>query len=270
MVCFMSNNISELPLLNAGTKAPPIRPVKAYRHFRNLIADKEDTAEVFHIVEALAGKAFVRNASNFLKTPDAQEIMDRNVDLPAMLDDHDALRKLTADSLGQTYVRFMEKEGLTAAGLVAEYDRYGEGRERRRDLTEWYGDRMRDTHDLFHVLTGYGRDALGEQCLLGFTYSQNPNLGVLFIAYGGGMEMKKGFSSKIPVFSAIRQGQKLGKTAKRIAYHDIEMLLAMPLKDAREYLNIGEPTLYHQAHEMFRNKGIDPYDLLGQKNAVVA
>ncbi len=260
----MTTRISDLPLLAAGTKARRINPAKAWRHFRNLIADKEDTAQVFHIVEALAGNAFVRNAKNFLKSPNAQHIMDRNLYLPDMLDDHDALRRLPADSLGQAYVHFMEKEGLTAAGLVAEFDRYGEGMEKRNDLTEWYGNRMRDSHDLFHVLTGYGRDALGEQCLLGFTYSQNPNLGVLFIAYGGGFEMKKEFSTKIPVFGAIRQGQKLGKAAKRIAYHDIEKLLAMPLADVRAFLNIGEPTLYHQAHERFEAEGINPYDLLGQ------
>lgn len=255
-------------MLAPGTKTPRIRPIKAWHHFKKLIADKEDTAEVFHIVEALAGKAFVRNATNFVNSPNAQDIMDRNLYLPTMLDDHDALRKLPANSLGQAYVRFMEKEGLTAGGLVAEFDRYGEGFERRNDLTEWYGNRMRDTHDLFHVLTGYGRDALGEQCVLSFTYSQNPNLGVLFIAYAGGLEMRKGFSGKIPVFGAIRQGQKMGKAAKRIAYEDIEKLLAMPLEDARKYLNIGQPTLYREAHDILRDQGIDPYDLLGQNAAV--
>jgi len=263
----MTTRIADLPILAPGTKAPRRNPVKAWHHFKNLIADKEDTAEVFHIVEALAGNAFVRNATNFRNSPKAMEIMDRNIYLPDMLDDHDELRKLPSNSLGQAYVRFMEKEGLTAAGLVAEYERYDEGHENRADLTEWYGDRLRDTHDLFHVLTGYGRDALGEQCLLGFTYSQNPNLGILFIAYAGGLEIKKEASSKIPVFSAIRQGQKMGKAAKRIPYDHIEDLLAMPLDEARAYLNIGEPTFYNQAHEMFRGQGIDPYDLLGQNTA---
>ena len=32
-----------------------IRPLKAYKHFRKLIADKEDTTQVFNIVEALDG-----------------------------------------------------------------------------------------------------------------------------------------------------------------------------------------------------------------------
>jgi len=255
----LTTRISELPLLAPGIKQPRINPLKALRHFKRLIADKEDTAEVFHVVEALAGKSFVCNARNFLQSSHAQDIMERNVDLPAMLDDHEQLRKLPAGSLGRAYVRFMEKEGLTAAGLIAEYDRYGDGKEQPDDLTEWYGNRTRDTHDLFHVLTGYGRDALGEDCLLAFSYSQDPSLGIIFIAYGGGMEVKKELSRGIPVLSAIRQGQKLGKAAKRIAHHDIEKLLVMPLEDARAFLNIGEPTLYRKAMEMCRNQGIDPY-----------
>lgn len=253
-----------MPLHNNSYATPKIRPVKALRHFRKLIADKEDTAEVFHIIEALAGKAFVRNAEHFMKSPHARELMERNVDLPALLDNHDKLRALPADSLGQAYVRFMEKEGLTAAGLVEESERFEPGREGRNDITEWFGFRMRDTHDLLHVLTGYGRDALGEQCVLGFTYSQNPNLGILFIAYAGGFEMKKQSPSKAPVFRAIREGQRLGKAAKRLAYYDIEKLLAMPIKEARAFLNIGEPVYYHKAHQAYEAQGIDPYNLLGQ------
>lgn len=255
---------TDMPLLNRDYATPRIRPVKAFRHFRNLIADKEDTVEVFHIIEALAGKAFIRNAKRFLKSPHAQELMERNVDLPAMLDNHDKLRELPADSLGQAYVRFMEREGLTAAGLVAESDRFEADNKKRNDITEWFGDRMRDTHDLLHVLTGYGRDALGEQCVLAFTYSQNPNLGILFIAYAGALEMKKQAPSDAPVLRAVREGQRLGKAAKRLAYYDIEKILAMPIAEARAFLNIGEPVYYHQAHQAYEAQGIDPYNLLGQ------
>lgn len=255
---------ANMPLLNSDHATPSIRPIKAFRHFRKLIADKEDTAEVFHIIEALAGKAFVRNAKRFMKTSHAQELMERNVDLPTMLDDHDKLRQLPSDSLGQAYVRFMEKEGLSAAGLVAEFDRYGSDYEKRNDVTEWFGDRMRDTHDLLHVLTGYGRDALGEQCVLAFTYGQNPNLGILFIAYAGALEMKKQSPSNAPVLKAVREAQRLGKAANRLAYYDIQKILAMPIDEARAFLNIGQSEHYQQAHAAYEAKGIDPYNLLGQ------
>src|SRR3546814_8645278 len=76
----------------------------------------------------------------------------------------------------------MEREGLTAQGLVDESLKFRHGKPRHDDKMELYGDRLRDTHDLFHILTGYGRDALGEQCVLAFSYSQTPSWGTLFIA----------------------------------------------------------------------------------------
>jgi ubiquinone biosynthesis protein COQ4 len=32
-------------------------------------------------------------------------------------------------------------------------------------------------HDIWHVLTGYRRDALGEACLVAFSYAQTRGLG---------------------------------------------------------------------------------------------
>ena len=56
---------------------------------------------------------------------------------------------------------FMEREGLSAAGLEAEYAKFTDAGVRYEDGIDRYGDRLRDTHDMLHVLTGYGRDALG-------------------------------------------------------------------------------------------------------------
>ena len=71
--------------------------------------------------------------------------------------------------LAHAYCDFMEREGLTAQGLVDEFDRFAKHHEQFRDQFRWYLDRMRDVHDMLHVLTGYGRDALGEACVLAFT-----------------------------------------------------------------------------------------------------
>ena len=49
----------------------------------------------------------------------------------------------------------------------------------------WFFRRVRDLHDLWHVLTGYGRDPLGEVCLLAFTYAQTRLTGLGAIAFLG-------------------------------------------------------------------------------------
>jgi len=187
---------------------PPakIQPLKAWRHFRKLIANKEDTEQVFHIIAALSGRKFGEMARKFWETPKGKALLESNERLIDMLDDHDSIKKLPAGTVGRAYVEFMEREGLSAAGLEAEYAQFRTSYPVFGDVVERYGDRLRDTHDMLHILTGYGRDALGEQCVLGFTYAQNHNLGVGFIAYAGGLELKYRVAKSAPIMKAVHEG----------------------------------------------------------------
>jgi ubiquinone biosynthesis protein COQ4 len=239
-----------------------VRPLKAWHHFRKLIADKEDTEQVFHIIAALRGGKFRAIAEKFWFSDKGQQILGTSQRLIDILDDHEAIKKLPAGTVGRAYVDFMEREGLTAAGLEAEYARFESSGRRFNDGIDRYGDRLRDTHDMLHVLTGYGRDALGEQCVLAFTYAQNRNLGVGFIAYAGGYELKRRVAPKASIFSAIREGHRIGNAAKNIVHEDIVALLHEPIADARKRLGIAEPVTYTRALEEMRSAGIDPYDLL--------
>ena len=241
--------------------APKFRPFKALGHFRKLIADKEDTEQVFHIFEALPRKSFITDAKAFVESPAGKALIASEPFLPPMLDDHAALKQLPAGSVGRAYVEFMEREGLSAAGLVAESLKMRRGRPEYNDQLQWYVDRIRDTHDLFHILTGYGRDALGEQCVLGFTYGQNRNLGNFFIAYLGGFELARRVRTGAPVLAAIREGQRHGAAAAKLSEQNVTALLAEPLEAARKRLNIGDPALYRQSHQTYRAVGIDPYNL---------
>jgi ubiquinone biosynthesis protein COQ4 len=256
-----------IPLYDPNRVDAGFRPIKAFKHFRKLIDDKEDTEQVFHIIEALRDRRFALSAQRFFASPVGQCVLEKNEYLPHLLDDHARLRKLPANSVGQAYVRFMDKEGLTAQGLVDEFERFQKGRPRHNDMLERYSDRLRDTHDLFHVLTGYGRDALGEQCVLAFSYSLNPSWGILFIAWAGARELKKQVRSNAPVYAAVAEAQRIGRAATNIANEDIAALLAEPLADARKRLNIAEPMTYNSAHAIMRGEGIDPYDLLGRQKA---
>jgi len=259
--------MTDLPLVHPDRPAARFRPFKALRHFQNLVADKEDTEQVFHIIKALSGKSFARRTEAFWNSERGKAVMAQKTSLIERLDNHAELRKMPLGSVAHAYCDFMEREGLTAQGLADEYDSFADKGNRYNDLMERYSNRLRDTHDLFHVLSGYGRDALGEQALLAFSYSQNPNLGTLFIAYAGGNVIRKDLPSSIPVFGAIREGQRHGKMAKKIVDQDIMALLPMPLEDARAMLNIKPPETYNKAHDLMRSGGVDPYDLLGDTAA---
>ena len=259
---FSTPDDSQMPFVHPDRPAARFRPLKALHHFRELIKDKEDTEQVFHIFESLPRPGFRKDAKKFVESEQGKQLLSSEPELAAILDDHDRLRQMPAGSLAHAYCDFMEKEGLSAAGLIAEYDQFSP--RKYGDLIEWYGFRQRDTHDLLHVLTGYGRDALGEACVLAFTYGQNPSLGNVFIAYAAGLNMKKQVKSDAPIFKAIREGQKMGKACPKITDESILDLLAQPLDALRERLHIHTPHFYHQAHAQFRAKNVDPYDMLAQ------
>ena len=251
-----------MPFHHPKRPAGEFRPLKALHHFRKLIADKEDTEQVFHIIAALRGSKFRKIASTFWHSEKGQRILASNQRLIDVLDDHDNIKKLPAGTVGRAYVDFMEREGLSAAGLEAEYAKFTDAGVRYEDGIDRYGDRLRDTHDMLHVLTGYGRDALGEQCVLAFTYAQNRNLGVGFIAYAGGFELKRRVARSAPIMKAVHEGYRIGNAAKNIVHEDIVELLKEPLAVARKRLGIAEPVAYRAAHETMRSGGVDPYNLL--------
>jgi len=253
--------------LHPGRVPLRTRPLKAIGHWNELMKNKENTEEVFHIFECFPSGEFLPRARAFTLSEKGQAIRASEPFLPDILDDHEALRKLPAGTVAHAYVDFMEREGLSAAGLVAEHDRFRGNRPRFDDLVEWFANRQRDTHDMLHVLTGYGRDALGEQCVLAFTYSQQPSFAHLFIAYAGGFNIKKQVKTSAPVFKAVTEAKRLGKACPRVVEMPIRELLAMPLEQARREMNIGQPIHYAAAHRAWQAEAIDPYDLLGQSKA---
>ncbi len=58
--------VIDRPLVHPERKVTRFQPIKAWRHFRKLVADKEDTEQVFHIIEALraAGARCERSISS--------------------------------------------------------------------------------------------------------------------------------------------------------------------------------------------------------------
>ncbi|MCR9179697.1 Coq4 family protein [Erythrobacter sanguineus] len=254
-------------ILRHPDRVPPrYRPLRAWKNFRLLIADKEDTSLVFKIFESLPSRTFLPRVEELALSPHGEELRRSEPRLPEILDDHAALRRTPKGSLAHAYCDFMEAEGLSAAGLVAEAESLG--RPKYPDLVQWFMERSRDTHDLFHVLTGYGRDALGEQCVLLFTHGQSPSHGHLLIGYAGAANIKKMIKgSKAPVLGAVRQAHRTGKGAPRLIEQPIRELLAQPLDAVRAQMNIPAPTKYRECHRIWKAEGIDPYNLLASENA---
>lgn len=247
-----------VPFIDPSRPKPKRRPLKAWRHMQNLIADKEDTEQVFHIIEALNGGSSRKDFLRFMASQNGPRLLAQRSYLPDILDDHAPLLALPEGTVGRAYVEFMEREGLTARGLVEESQANREQYEQFDDDLLWYNNRLRDTHDMYHVLTGYGRDALGEDALLGYTHSQHGGLGVSFIAFMGNRQIAKQAPKSARVKDVLAEGRRNGKAAKRIIEEDIIALLDQPIDEVRKRLNIAEPVLYKRALSVFRENNQDP------------
>lgn len=233
--------------IHPDRQLPKFRPLEAMRRMNLLLADKEDTEQVFHITDALNGSNSYRQLQKFAKTEAGQAQLKKRIYLPEILDDHDTLLKLPENTVGRAYVAFMQREGLTAAGLVEEAKKFGDSKQRFDDDLQWFLFRSRDTHDLLHVLSGYGRDALGETSLLAFTHGQHGGRGLMFIAYMGTRQMAKTLPNSLRLMDVFHEGRKQGKLSSPLIYEDIETLLREPLEDARKRMNILPPVLYQKA-----------------------
>ncbi|MDO8288125.1 MAG: Coq4 family protein [Parvibaculum sp.] len=228
----------------AGKNQPRkrVEPLKAWRAVKALIANKEDTGQVFKVIDALAGDADNRMYMRFMKTETGKRIVAEERDLIAILNDRERLKALPEGTLGREYFKFMDSEGLTADGLV-EASEEAPRRYAREGAEKIFGDRMRDSHDLWHVTTGYGRDGLGELSQLALYYAQTKNRGIGLIVLMGAYTANKDAPS-LGIWKAVREGYRLGKRAAWLPAADWENLLNKPLAEVRAILGMSEPAIY--------------------------
>lgn len=217
-----------------------MQPLLAWRAVKELISNPEDTAQVFTIIRALSGPSLQKGLQRFIELPFGRRVIEEKFDLLATLSDRETLRSHPKGSLAEAYLQFVESENLSADGLVEASE--SETGSYDNAWLQRYGLRLRDQHDLWHTTTGYGRDELGELCLLAFTYAQTRNRGIGFIVLVGMMKMRKSFGNA--VFKAVRDGFRDGRRASWLPGQNWEALLQRPLADVRAELNIGEPQTY--------------------------
>lgn len=219
-----------------------LEPLKAFRAFRKLVRDKEDTSQVFEIMRALSGRSIGRGYNRMLKTFEGGRQAFLREELAHKLDDPAWLLQFGPGTVGAAYRAFREARGFTAEGLADEARKVAPLVDAQHPVI-WYSRRIRDIHDIWHVLTGYGTDALGEACVVSFSYAQTRNLGFAFIGWGAAREIQREARS-VPARRAVWQAWRNGKAARWLPGLDYEALFEQPLDAVRARLGIRPPTVY--------------------------
>lgn len=214
---------------------PRFYPLRAGRALAALLRDPDDLPRVFDLIESISGTAPHRLLHAFRRSTDGARLLRDRPDILPRLADRAALRALPDGSLGRAYLAFVESEGITPEGIKSA----SEGREPRTADFAFLNQRMRDTHDLWHTVTGYKGDVLGEVSLLAFTLAQHWNSGVALIVAAG---LLKGFG-RIDT-SLIREGYRRGREAAWLPAQEWEAMLPLPLEQVRRRLKLGAPPVY--------------------------
>jgi ubiquinone biosynthesis protein COQ4 len=218
-----------------------LHPLEALGAVRRLLSDPDDTRQVFVVLRAMRGRSGLRLFRRFQATTTGAAILGAGRSLLPRLQDGQALARLPTGSLGRRYCDFMAEEKLSSDGLVDVSQSIEP--EVASDEVLLFRNRMRDAHDLTHVMTGYGRDPLGELCLLAFTHAQNGHLGVAMIVLMG---MARCGRSPKPwaARAAIVEGWRHGRSAAWLAGLDWESLLPESIETLRHRLKIADPAHY--------------------------
>ena len=211
---------------------------RAGRALATLLKDPDDLPQVFTLIESLSGTAPHRLLRRLRRTESGRRMLQRRPDIAPTLSDRGGLRRMPEGSLGRAYLAFVEAEGISAQGIKSASEEGHITDSSSADFAFLHM-RMRDTHDLWHAVTGYEGDVVGELSLLAFTLAQNWNTAVALLV---GAAFLKGFGRTET--HVIREGYRRGKRSAWLPATEWETLLERPLEEVRALLEVGPPPVY--------------------------
>jgi ubiquinone biosynthesis protein COQ4 len=228
----------------------------AFTALRRLLANGDDTVQVFRIMRALNGDTSHRNYRRLIASAEGGRLAYERVELAQRLCDRDWIDSFPEGTVGAAYRGFLDRTGYSADGLA---EVSVEDAPYPPDLEHpyaWFGRRERDVHDIWHVLTGYEADEpLGEACLVAFSYAQTGGLGWAFIGAGAALKSLR-ITGNTAFARAVLEGWRHGKRATWLHAEDYQALMAEPLAAARRRLRISEPARYREAQKRLAEAGL--------------
>jgi ubiquinone biosynthesis protein Coq4 len=100
--------------------------------------------------------------------------------------------------------------------------------------------RLRETHDIVHVLTGFGIDGPGELGLQAFNLAQNRSPLAVMLIFGGMLNSLQNDEPLEPLLSALARGFELGLQAPCVIAYRLEDGWDRPLADWQRQLGLPQ------------------------------
>jgi len=207
----------------------PVRLARALRALRAILANPEDTERVLEFSNLINAGGRDDRFELFLTHPMGARLYAERRAIDSTTVDLAALAALPAGTLGHAYASFMTSHGITPHIFDGAPEDVSDER------AAYVIQRIRQTHDLWHVVMNVETDPAGEVALQAFTFAQlrAPSAGVL-AALGS---MKALPHSSQVLRDALRLFH-LGLRAERFSVFPWEGHWTTPLTDVRRLLNV--------------------------------
>lgn len=225
----------------------PIRPFKAIKAFFDLVGDRDDTRHVFAFFNAVNGRSNEAFYERFFDSDYGRRFLADPEALGRTLTDRARLESCGPGTFAAAYLDYLDREGLQPLGVhEAAVANAPEMMARlKADWPDLYWLHYHGslTHDLYHVLTRYGRDPLGEALLLVFSGLHTGGRGARLLGALAGLRIRAEIPAW-PVGAMMKEAVRLAAHAEPFPTADLAALLPLPLEDARRRVNIAAPDLY--------------------------
>lgn len=208
---------------------PALRWARAVHALGKILANPEDTERVLEFSNlANAGRRDER-MDLFFDHPVGAKLFAERRAIDSATVDLEAFAKLPAGTLGDAYAMFMTAHGITPNIFD------GSPEDVHDERAAYVVQRMRQTHDLWHVVTRCETDPAGEVALQAFTFAQvrAPSSGILATL---GTLRALPYSRQV-LRDAVRM-YRLGRHAERFAVFPWEDHWATPLVEVRRLLGM--------------------------------
>ncbi len=143
------------------------------------------------------------------------------------------LQKLPQGSLGRSYADQLLSQGIDPDALIDPTP--------VTSSKEFIVHRLKETHDIVHVLTGFGIDGVSELGLQGFNLAQNRSPLAVMLIFGGMLNALQDDEPLGPLLQALSQGFQMGLDADLVIAHKLEEDWERPLVQWREELSLPDP-----------------------------
>jgi ubiquinone biosynthesis protein COQ4 len=216
---------------------PTLLPAKerwrrALRALATVMKDPQQTDQVLVFAMNANAGTLPDRIDEFFENPHARRLYDERRAIDTRSIDFDALGKLPVGTLGRAYADFLRERNLTPDVF--------EPPEGFRDPRITYAlQRVRQTHDLWHVVTGYETDAPSEVALQAFTFGQLRAPASLVLAVAGTLRALRGKPTL--AYHTVR-GFLVGARAEKLAAFPWEDHWNTPLATVREMLGLPTDT----------------------------